>query len=126
MDPPRTRLSARVVPSLLARDLIETIDFYGALGFELSGKHPETTPTWVELCRDGLRLQFHSEPPRGTPGAPVFSGTLYAYPGDVEALAQEWRGRVEFAWGPEVMDYGMREFAIRDPNGYFLAFTEPA
>jgi hypothetical protein len=24
------------------------------------------------------------------------------------------------------MDYGMREFGIRDPNGYYLAFTEPA
>jgi len=24
------------------------------------------------------------------------------------------------------MDYGMREFAIQDPNGYYLAFTEPA
>jgi hypothetical protein len=33
---------------------------------------------------------------------------------------------MDFAWGPEVMEYGMREFGVRDPNGYFLAFTEPA
>jgi len=24
------------------------------------------------------------------------------------------------------MDYGMREFAVQDPNGYFIAFAEPA
>lgn len=35
-------------------------------------------------------------------------------------------GTFPFALGPEVMDYGMREFAIQDPNGYYLAFTEPA
>ena len=44
----------------------------------------------------------------------------------VVALAEEWSGKVEFAWGPEVMEYGMREFGIKDPNGYYLAFTEPA
>jgi hypothetical protein len=41
-------------------------------------------------------------------------------------LAEELHGKVAFAWGPEVMDYGMREFAVQDPNGYYLAFTEPA
>jgi hypothetical protein len=51
---------------------------------------------------------------------------LYFHPESVEALAAEWQGKVPFAWGPEVMDYGMREFGIRDPNGYYLAFTEPA
>lgn len=42
------------------------------------------------------------------------------------ALASELRGIVDFAWGPEVMDYRMREFAVQDPNGYYLAFTELA
>jgi hypothetical protein len=46
-------------------------------------------------------------------------------PTAVAALAEELRGRVEFAWGPEVMDYGMYEFGIQDPDGYYLAFTEP-
>ena len=41
-------------------------------------------------------------------------------------LDEEFRGKVDFAWGPEVMDYGMREFAVQDPNGYFIAFAEPA
>lgn len=70
-------------------------------------------------------LQFHTEPPHGTPAEPVCSGTFYVYPDSVDALAEELAGVVEFAWGPELMEYGMREFAVQDPNGYYLAFAEP-
>ena len=78
------------------------------------------------MVRDGVVLQFHTEAPCGTPTAPICSGTFYFYPEDVGELADELRGKVEFAWGPEVMEYGMREFGVQDPNGYYLAFTEPA
>ena len=27
-------------------------------------------------------------------------------------------------WGPEVYWYGRREFAIRDPSGYLIIFSE--
>jgi hypothetical protein len=33
---------------------------------------------------------------------------------------------VPFQWGPEDTEFGIREFAIRDPNGYLLVFAEPA
>jgi hypothetical protein len=71
-------------------------------------------------------FQFHTEAPMGTPREPICSGTFYVFPDNVTALAEEFRGKVDFAWGPEVMDYGMREFAVQDPNGYFIAFAEPA
>lgn len=120
------RLSHRVVPALLVKDMNETLAFYRKLGFELSGCHPDQrNPTWAEVKRDGVVLQFHIEPPRGTRAEPVFTGTLYFYPESVDALADELRTRVEFAWGPEVMEYGMKEFGVQDPNGYYLAFTEP-
>lgn len=54
------------------------------------------------------------------------SGVIYFFTDALDELATSCRGRVVIEWGPEVMDYGMREFGIRDPNGYFLAFTEPA
>jgi len=122
----QTRLGQRLVPALLVRDMAEALEFYGRLGFKLTGCHPIGKPTWAEVCRDSVTLQFHTQPPRGTPTTPVFSGTLYVFPESVTALADEYHGKVEFAWGPEVMDYGMREFAVQDPNGYFLAFSEPA
>ena len=122
-----THLGTRLVPALLVRDLARTLEFYARLGFVRSGSHPEgEAPTWAEVRRDGVVLQFHTDAPVGTPPEPVCSGTFYVYPESVEALAAELRGVVEFAWGPEVMDYGMREFAVRDPDGYLLAFGEPA
>jgi hypothetical protein len=105
----------------------ETLRFYERLGFHVTGSHPsEESPTWAEVRRDGVTLQFHTEPPAGTPAAPVCSGTFYLFPRSVAELAEELRGKVVFEWGPEVMDYGMRELGVRDPNGYYLAFSEPA
>ena len=122
-----SKLRQRLVPALLVNDMSETLAFYRKLGFELTGCHPDQErATWAEVDRDGVVLQFHAEPPGGTPPAPICSGTFYFYPDDVSALADELRGRVDFAWGPEVMEYGMREFGVQDPNGYYLAFTEPA
>ncbi len=121
------KLGRRLVPALLVRDMAETLAFYRKLGFEVVGCHPdEKDPTWAEVARDGVALQFHTEPPHGTPAAPICSGTFYFFPESVGALADELSGAVAFAWGPEVMEYGMREFGVQDPNGYYLAFTEPA
>lgn len=124
---PTGKLKPRLVPALLVKDMAQTLAFYRTLGFELAACQPDPQrATWAEVTRDGVTLQFHTEPPCGTPPLPICSGTFYFFPEDVEALAQAWRGKVEFAWGPEVMAYGMREFGVQDPNGYYLAFTEPA
>ena len=123
-----TSLGRHVVPSLLARDLDATSRFYtDILRFKRTGVFPDDgEPVWIEVTRDDVVLQFYRDPPPGTPETPLLSGVLYLYPDDVNALADELRDKVEFEWGPEVMEYRMREFAIRDCNGYLLAFTEAA
>lgn len=122
-----TPLGLRLVPALLVRNMRETLAFYRKLGFQVTGSHPDSEdPSWAAVQRDGVVFQFHTEPPEGTLREPICSGTFYVFPESVAKLAEELRGAVDFAWGPEVMDYGMNEFGIRDPNGYHLAFTEPA
>jgi len=119
-------LGNRLVPALLVNDMRASLEFYQRLGFAITALHPdEASPQWAEVKRDGVTLQFHVEPPHGMPASPTCSGTFYIYPDDVEALAAELRGRVQFEWGPEVMEYGMREFRVKDPNGYFIAFADP-
>lgn len=115
-----------VVPSLRMRDAGETIAFYrDVLGFKLTGAYPDAgNPDWVEFSSGPVTLQFFLTPPKGI-GNPALSGTLYLYPKDVALLAKRLSGTVKFEWGPEVMDYGQLEFAVRDPNGYLLAFAEP-
>jgi catechol 2,3-dioxygenase-like lactoylglutathione lyase family enzyme len=106
----------------------QTLEFYTEkLGFVQSAYYPiESDPDWTEVRRDDVTLRFYTEPLHGTKTTPTCSGTFYFHPEGVEALAEEWRGKVRFEWGPEVLDDGMREFGIRDPNGYLLAFAEPA
>lgn len=117
-----------LVPSLLSSDIDRTAGFYaGTLGFRVTARWPtEGDPTWIELSGYGVALQFFTEPPLGQPDRPVMSGTLYVPISDIDTLAAHLQGRVAFEWGPETMEYGMRELAVRDPDGYLLAFTEPA
>ena len=120
-------IGMRLVPSLLVREISEAVSFYEALGFTLTGVSPNReSPTWAEVQRDTIAFQFYTEPPVGMPKSPICSGTFYLYPDSVAELANVLKDKMEFEWGPEKMEYGMYEFGIRDPNGYILAFTEPA
>jgi len=114
----------RVVPSLLSTDLERTAEFYTGLGF---------APLWLDgggrlsrflvVSRDGIYITFFNEP-LGSMQQPSLSGMIYTFPNSVDALAEEWRGKVEFLWGPDLMPYGIYEFAIADPDGYCVAFAE--
>ena len=114
-----------VIPRLPVADLGRTVRFYtGVLGFQISLMWPEKDPTFAVLDRDAVSLGFF------TPDAhrgPVTIGTADLYLGadDVRGLHAAIRNRVTVEWGPEVYFYGRREFAVRDPDGYLLIFTEP-
>lgn len=117
-----------VVPSLLAKDLEQTTEFYvDILGFERTATWPSPAkPTWCEFSRDAIRLHFHTMAVIGQPHIPVFSGTLYFRTPDVLSLAREWEHQIELLWGPEKMAYGWFEFGFQDPNGYILAVAQDA
>jgi uncharacterized glyoxalase superfamily protein PhnB len=45
-------------------------------------------------------------------------------PVDVQIFFARVKDRVEIVWPLEKMDYGSREFGVRDPDGYVLAFSQ--
>lgn len=77
---------------------------------------------WCHLERDGVSLMFMQN---AHVGAPHATATQYIHVDDVDAVWDTLKHRVPTEWGPEVMPYGMREFAIKDPDGYYLSFGEP-
>src|SRR5215471_10919725 len=84
----RVDIGRRLVPALLARDMSQTLAFYENLGFRVTGCYPHrSTATWAEVTRDSVVLQFHTDPPHGTPPEPICSGTFYIFPENVTALA---------------------------------------
>ena len=114
-----------MTPMLGVRDLEETIRFYTeTLGFEVGSDWPaEGKRTWAFLTGGKAEFMIY-ELPEGE--SPRLTGSLYFYPEDVMALWKAVKGRVTVEWEPRVFEYGMREFGIRDPNGYVLNFGEPA
>ena len=114
-----------VTPRLPVTDLGRTIAFYTRLlGFQVSVRWPERTPTFAILDRDAVSLGFFTpDAHRGQ----VTIGTVDLYLGadDVLGLHTAIKDQVPVEWGPEVYFYGRREFAVRDPDGYLLIFTEP-
>lgn len=108
-----------ITPVLLAEDLKKTANFYSDLGFSISRSKLSRR---LQVERDGFSLHFFEEPCRTE--KPLLTGTIYVFLDSVDALAQEWQGKVDLLWGPELMPYGLYEFGFSDPDGYYLAFAE--
>ena len=55
---------------------------------------------------------------------PQFTGTLYFNMAGVQEVFERVKDQVAIVWPLEAMEYGQREFGIRDSDGYTLAFAE--
>ena len=113
----------RVTPRLPVTDLARTVGFYTEmLGFRAAPPWPADAPTFVVLEQDEMSLQFYTgEQPEAEPTG---HGTIYFDVSDVRAMHRALSGHLPIEWGPEVYWYGRREFAVRDPDGYLLIFSE--
>ncbi len=123
-----TNLGHRVLPCLLVSDMRAALDFYTeVLGFTQTGYYPiASEPIRTEVRRDDVAILLFTEAVHAADRPPAFTGALYVFPESIDRLADELRGKVPFAWGPETTEFGMREFAIHDPDGYTLVFAERA
>jgi uncharacterized glyoxalase superfamily protein PhnB len=113
----------QLTPMLQTLNMRKTMDFYAKiLNFHVTGSWPEANPVWCMLERDGARVMFMTNDHLAEP---KMSGTLYIETTDVLTLYHRIAGQVEVQWGPEVYEYGMHEFAIKDCNGYTISFGQP-
>lgn len=110
---------------LKSLDVPATIAWYTSIGFEVRGAaHDPSAPTWCELARDDLVVQFVSgDTP--WPGPPACTGSMYVHPASVRAVFEEITPLGIADRGVEVREWGARELTLRDPNGYYVTFTEP-
>jgi len=114
------RLEA-LTPMLRTWDMAGSIAFYrDALGFECEAE----TEEWASLRRDGVALMLSVPNAHEGDRMPAFTGSLYFRTDDLDAMWRRLKDRARVCYPIETFDYGMREFAIYDINGYLLQFGQ--
>jgi len=114
-----------LTPHLKTTDLQRTIRFYSdILGFSVGDAWPGDSPTDCILDHGNVHISFTTDP-NGWYPQPCVAGQLWIEVEDVMELHSRILGKVNIEWGPEIYSYGRRELAIKDCNGYLLAFSEP-
>ncbi|MFF3327306.1 bleomycin resistance protein [Streptomyces sp. NPDC002889] len=118
-------MSEKTIPILPCRTVQPVLDFYTALGFQVTFQQRSPNP-YVVVERGGIELQFFGvkqyEP------AESFS-TCYVLTDDVDGLYEAFRAGLKAAYGriptrglPRIgplkdMSYGVRQFLMTDPGG---------
>jgi uncharacterized glyoxalase superfamily protein PhnB len=114
----------KIAPRLPVNDLTGAIAFYtNVLGFAGGPCWSEENPTFAVLERDAVQVQLIVAEPAfsGAAGSATISIEVDA----AQSLCESLRPHAAIEWGPEVYWYGRREFAVKDPSGNLLIFSEP-
>lgn len=112
----------RITPFLYTGHFQETIEFYTqVLEFDCLTENPTF---WACLEKDGIQI-FVSLPNEhiGFEKA-TFTGSFYFNTPNVDEIWEQLKDRTNICYPLEDFDYGMREFAIYDNNGYLLQFGQ--
>ncbi|MFB7939287.1 bleomycin resistance protein [Streptomyces sp. NPDC056049] len=118
-------MAERTIPILPCRTLQPVLDFYTALGFEVTFQQKSPNP-YASVERGSLELQFfgvkHHDPAASM-------STCYVVTDDVDGLYAAFRAGLKEAYGriptrglPRLgalrdTTYGMRQFLLTDPGG---------
>jgi lactoylglutathione lyase len=121
-----------VTPNLLVQNIERSTSFYrDVLGFQIKQTVPDTSPfVFVWLERDGVPVFLNDpkavEEDLRSIADRSFGGTvtMYFVIQGVDALHADVATKVEVVMPLKTQFYGMREFAIEDPDGHLLTFAE--
>ncbi|CAM5268826.1 bleomycin resistance protein [Streptomyces aurantiogriseus] len=118
-------MGEKTIPILPCRTLQPVLDFYTALGFEVTFQQRSPNP-YAVVQRGGIELQFFGVK-RYEPAESV--STCYVLTDDVDGLYEAFRAGLKAAYGriptrglPRIgplkdMSYGVRQFLMTDPGG---------
>lgn len=127
----------KITPNLVVADMEKSLKFYrDVLGFSVSQSVPDKPPfifAWMKRDDADIFLNVHMPPQPGEPdlyaGKSIGGGTLSMYlvmEGIDELYASAQQQKVPIAIAMHKQFYGMKEFAVHDPDGYLLIFAEEA
>lgn len=113
----------KLIPMLYSQVLEETVAFYtSVLGFECEGLDMEAG--WASVKKDQVEVMIAFPNDHLLFEKPNFTGSLYIKTNNVDQLWNELKDQTKVCYPIESFDYGMREFAIYDNNGYMIQFGQ--
>ncbi len=134
----------RLTPNLMVEDVNASLEYYiQKLGFEFAmgvaenpedavpAYRPEQVLIWGMVRRGDAEIMFQrrdslSEDVPELAGANIgASASLYMETDALDELHESAQAGLEIVKDLNTTFYGMREFYIRDLNGYILAFAQP-
>ncbi|MEA2666075.1 MAG: hypothetical protein QOI11_3019 [Candidatus Eremiobacteraeota bacterium] len=122
----------KLTPNLLVASVERTLAFYvDTLGFERGMTVPDQSPfAFASVTGGAVEIFFNDaagavkEYP-GFAGRPIgATGTLFIEVDGIDALHDRLTPTVKIVMPIVTQFYGMREFAIEDPDGYVITFAE--
>lgn len=121
-----------VTPNLVVSDVARSTAFYrDVLGFSIKQTVPEAAPfVFVWLERDDVPVFLNdakvTEEDLPVMAGRAFGGTaaLFIAVTDVDRLHEVVAPRAQVVMELKTQFYGMREFAITDPDGHLITFAE--
>ena len=122
----------RITPNLLVSSVERSLAFYvDTLGFERGMTVPDASPFAFASVTSGPVEIFFNDAAGAVKEYPAFAGkpigctgTLFVEMQGVDALHDRIKAAVAVVMSIETKFYGMREFAIEDPDGYVITFAE--
>ena len=113
-----------ITPVLYTKDLERTKKFYiSKLKFKCIGDDPANG--WMLFRKDHIEIVITLPNDHLVFDRPVFTGSIYIrLENGIDAWWSLLCEDVSIAYPIETFDYGMREFAIYDNNGYMIQFGE--
>lgn len=113
-----------VTPMLHVPDVRATAAWYATIGFTLLESYGDDGDglSFAILSAGNTRLMLNQGgQPRVAERREV---DLYVETDHLDQLFAALHDRVHVVAGPDDTDYGMREFIIRDPNGFWITFGQ--
>lgn len=110
-------------PILWTEKLDETIDFYTSmLDFICDERNDDWG--WASLHRDRITIMLAKPNAHEGFKKPTFTGSFYISINSVDEFWAKLKDKANICYPIENFEWGMREFAIYDNNGYILQFGQ--
>jgi uncharacterized glyoxalase superfamily protein PhnB len=119
-----------ISPLLAVRDMKKTIEFYrSALGFKMGMVFPDAdNPEYADLSKDGMVLMVIPAQNHGIDTEEKLGIGVSIYmniDGDIDEYYNELNSRnVKIAVDIKDEPYGVRDFTVKDIDGYTLTFSQ--